>query len=123
MNKDMLAKRSRVAAFVLASLVVLACAEWYTSPPTAGGVFTQQRIPRARVTVAGGTRVVLVDARVRPDTITGTDPGSRARVAIPTNKVVKLESEEYSQLRTLSLFAGVGLAFIAVNLYAIAHNR
>ena len=95
---------------------MLACTEWQTSPRAASDLYPQQRIPRARVTVARGTRVVLADARVRSDTIIGTDPDSRARVAIPTNQVVKLESQEYSQFRTVSLFAGFGLAFIAATL-------
>jgi hypothetical protein len=119
---DMRTRRTRLGRCVLASLLLSACTEWHTSPRAASDLYPSQRIPRARVTVAGGAQLILADARVRPDTIIGTEPNSTARVAIPANQVVKLESQEYSQFRTVSLFAGIGLAFLAVTLYMVAHE-
>ena len=113
-----IAQRSLVAA-----LLAFACTEWNTSPRSVSGLYPPDRLPRAKVTFADGRSVELLDARVRQDSIVGTDPVSVARLAFPMERVSRVESQEFSQARTVSLFAGMGLAFIAVTLYLVAHTK
>ena len=108
---------------LVASLLAFACTEWHTSPRSASGSYPPDRLPRAKVTFADGRSVELLDARVRRDSIVGTDPASVARLAFPMERVSRVESQEFSQARTVSLFAGMGLAFIAVTLYVVAHTK
>lgn len=115
--------RSIAQRSLVASLLALACTEWHTSPRSAGGLYPPDRLPRARVTLVDGTSVELVDARVRQDSVVGTHPASAARAAFPIERVSRIESQEFSQSRTVSMFAGIGLAFIGVTLYAVAHNK
>jgi hypothetical protein len=75
------------------------------------------------VTFVDGASVELLDARVRQDSVVGTQPASVARAAFPIERVSRIESQEFSQARTVSLFAGMGLAFIGVTLYVVAHTK
>jgi len=70
-----------------------------------------------------GSSVQLLDARIRADSVAGTDPTSRGRIAFATSRITRVESQEYSQSRTLTLFAAMGLAFLATTLYLVAHNK
>jgi hypothetical protein len=70
-----------------------------------------------------GSSVQLLDARVRRDSIVGTETTSNARLAISTNRVTRLESMELSKGRTVFLAATLGLAFLAADLYLVAHNK
>lgn len=108
---------------LVASLVAFACMEWHTSPRSASGSYPPDRVPRAKVTFVDGTSVELLDARMREDSIVGTEPASAARAAFPVKWVSRIESQEFSQSRTLSLFAGLGVAFAATTLYLVAHNK
>jgi hypothetical protein len=74
------------------------------------------------VTFVDGTSVELLDARVRQDSVVGTHPASLGRVAFPIERVSRIESQEFSQARTVSLFAGMGLAFIGLTFYVIVHG-
>ena len=105
------------------SLVALACTEWHTSPRTANSSYAPDRVPRARVTLSNGTTIQIRDARIRADSVVGTDPVSVSRVAFAISQVSRIESEEFSQLRTVLLFAGLGVAFLATTLYVVAHDK
>jgi len=115
--------RIKILSALVALLIALACTEWHTSPRSASGSYPPDKIPRAKVTVLDGTSLELVDARVRTDSIVGTDPTSSGRVAIPTNRISRIESLEFSQSRTFGLFASLGIAFVAASLYLVAHNK
>jgi hypothetical protein len=67
--------------------------------------------------------MLLLDARVGRDSIFGTETTTNARLAVPTNRVSRLESMEFSKGRTLSLAAALALAFLAVDLYLVAHTN
>jgi hypothetical protein len=108
---------------LMAALLAFACTEWHTSPRLAGGSYPPDRLPRAKVTLVDGRSVQLLDARVRQDSVVGTDPASLARLAFPIERISRLQSQESSQARTVSLFAGMGLAFIGVTLYVVAHTK
>jgi hypothetical protein len=75
------------------------------------------------VTFVDGTSVELLDLRVRQDSVVGTHPASVARTAFPIGRVARIESQEFSQARTVSFFAGLAAAFAAITLYAIVHNK
>jgi hypothetical protein len=105
-----------------AALIVSACTEWHTSHRAANGSYPPDRIPRAKVTLVEGMSVELLDTRIREDSVIGTQPASRARMAIATKRVSQIESLEFSQSRTLGLFASLGIAFAGITLYLVAHN-
>ena len=115
--------RSIALRSLVALLLAFACTEWHTSPRSAGGSYPPDRLPRAKVTFVDGTSVELLDARVRQDSVVGTHPASVARAEFPIERVSRIESQEFSQARTVSLFAGMGLAFIGVTLYVVAHTK
>lgn len=64
----------------------------------------------------GGQQIVLLEAKVRPDSIVGTEPKGRARIALPASQVKSIESEEFSAFRT-TLLAGVAAgSFVVITL-------
>ena len=115
--------RSIAQRSLVATLLAFACTEWHTSPRSASGFYPPDRLPRAKVTLVDGKSVELLDARVRPDSVVGTEPASVARLAFRGERVSHIESQEFSQARTVSLFAAMGLAFVGVTLYLAAHTR
>jgi hypothetical protein len=115
-------KKFTLAAFVL-PLVPLACTEWHTSPRAADSSYPPDRVPRARITLSNGATLEIRDARIRPDSVVGIDPVSASPVAAAITQVSRIESEEFSESRTLWLFASLGAAFLATTLYVVAHNK
>ena len=101
----------------------MGCTEWHTSARTLDGSYGPDRIPRARVTMTNGRQVVLLEAKVRTDSIVGTEPVGRARIAVAANQVARLESQEFSQLRTTLLGAFVGATFLVVTLFLVANQE
>jgi hypothetical protein len=120
---DFRGMRSIAQRSLVAALLAFASTEWNTSPRSASGLYPPDRLPRAKVTFVDGKSVELLDARVRPDSVVGTEPASLARLAFPIEQVSRIESQEFSQARTVSLFAAMGLAFVGVTLYIVAHTK
>ena len=114
--------RVRVVAAILAVWIVSACTEWHAIPRTAGGFYPTDRLPRAKIRLINGTSSELSDTRIREDSVVGTDPSSRARVAFSIRDVSQIESEEYSRSRTLLFGSAIAAAFLGIDLYAIAHQ-
>jgi hypothetical protein len=115
--------RSVALRSLVALLLAFACTGWNESPRSASGSYPPDRLPRAKVTFVDGTSVELLDVRVRQDSVVGTDPASVGRAAFPIERVSRIESQEFSQARTVSFFAGLAAAFAAITLYAVTLNK
>ena len=111
-----------LAVFVM-SLVTIGCTEWYPSARGTNSSYPPQRIPRARVSLANGRTVQLLDARIRSDSVTGFDPVSASRIGFPLSRVARIESHEFSLSRTVLLSAGLGVAVVAITLVMAAMIR
>ena len=114
--------RMRIVTGILAVWIVSACTEWHVIPRTAGGFYPADRLPRAKIRLINGTSTDLSDTRIREDSVVGTDPASRARVAFSIRDVSQIESEEYSRSRTLLLGSAIAAAFLGIDLYGVAHQ-
>jgi hypothetical protein len=113
----------RGAALLLLTLGA-GCRSWQpVLPPLAGA---PSRPTRVRVTRADGSRVELVGASVRGDTLYGerrggAAPGRGAVAAVPLDSVRRLEARGVSGARTGTLAAGVLLGLAAV-VYLFAYT-
>lgn len=109
--------RARVRPGAPLLMVLLAgCNYWKNEPPVGAGAVVTESKPRiVRLTRADGSRLVLRDARIAHDTLTGLRAnGDTMRVAV--SEIERLElGKERSALFAVVVFAGVVATLIAVS--------
>ena len=107
---------------LIVCLLSSACTRWYEEKRTVDGTYEPDRIPRARVTLRDGTAIDLLEARIDPDSVVGTEPHGRARRAISVKEIAAIDSKEFSVLQTTALIVGVGVALLLYTFYQIASD-
>lgn len=104
-------------------MLVAGCRTWQPVPPPPAG--TPTRPTRVRVLRTDGSRLEVVRAYVRGDTLygkrrDGLAPGGRAVAAVPVDSIRRLEALRVSGARTGALAGGLLLGVVAA-MYAVVY--
>ena len=93
---------------------------WRTPAPPAAAL--ARPVPRARLVLDDGPRVLLERPTVQGDSIVGEEyrGGTGARTAVARGRVAHVEVASYDGLRTVGLVAGVAAGLFAAYLVAFA---
>jgi hypothetical protein len=75
--------------------------------------------PNSRVVRKGGAKVRLFTGRVTSDSVIGSRSDS-GRIAISRDSVARVEQRHFQPIRTIGVFAGVGLGVVAALFVAFA---
>lgn len=113
-----MARFARLAAVPMLACALLlgACTSWHARPVSQPGAGTFVA-KRARVTRADGTSLVVADARVRNDTLSGTVENGGAPVSLALADVRRVEVRRPNELANVLLItfaaAAVTVALLA----------
>ncbi|HEU5358074.1 MAG TPA: hypothetical protein VFU45_03050 [Gemmatimonadales bacterium] len=100
-------RRRRLAGLLLL-LFLPSCNSWQVAQPTPAAYLQNERPASARVTRTDGTRLVVRTPSLAVDTLQATsDDGKATAVAVPLDKVARLEVRKFSAGRTLLLVGGI----------------
>jgi hypothetical protein len=112
----------------LAVLVAAAaCTTWRPATDPTRALARRPTVPRARIVLRDGRRLML-DRPVRQgDSIVGTvRRAGGVHTAVPVDSVARLERAEYSVARSLGLVAGIAagawLTFVAIFMLSVGPN-
>ena len=110
----------RRVAFALASLAwISACSSWHRRDISAGVAPVISSDRPVRVTLVGGSVIVLLNPRVAGDSLIGEVGNQPQRMALALRDVSRIEDRRTSVARTGALTAGV-TAGVTVVLVALA---
>ena len=112
----------RVILAAVAAVLACACTEWHAIPRNPNGFYPQDRLSRAKIAMVSGSTVKINDLRIRDDSVLGTDPASRARVAFSVSDISRIDSQEYSRPRTLFLLSAFAGAILGIDLYTVSNR-
>ncbi len=103
-------RRPCAASLLVLILTSSGCQAWRVEPVRPESLLAARKQAIVRLTRSDGSRVVLEDPALRPDTITGiaSSQGDDLEVSIPLADVRQVETEHFSLGRTVGL--GFGLA-------------
>ena len=104
------------------ALAVTACTQWHPIPRASTGLYASDRVPRAKLTLVNGATHELHDARIKTDSIVGTDPISGARAAFSIGEISTIASEEFSRSRTLLFASVLAATLLGIDLWVVAHT-
>ena len=110
-----------VAPLVVASLAC-ACTEWHSIPRAANGSYPTDRLARAKITLVNGSSMRVNEVRVRADSVVGTDPATAGRAAFSVREISRIDSQEYSRFRTLTLVGSLVGTFLGIDLFTVRHR-
>lgn len=111
---------SRVVLLGAVVASIAGCHDWYRTKIPAPADALQGNPRRVRVTLAGGTSVVMKDPVVRADSLFGSvymGPGDAVQLGVPIAGIKSLEVVKFTVFGTIALILGatvVTLGFLAL---------
>ena len=91
---------------------LVGCHDWYRTKIPAATDPLQGHPSQVRVTLVGGTSVVMRDPVVRADTLFGSTymgPGSPVRLGVPLAQVKSVEVMKFTVFGTIAMLLGLSL--------------
>ena len=113
-------RRPCVATLLLLILTGSGCQAWRVEPVRPESLLATRNLSFVRVTRSDGSKVVLEDPALRPDTLSGiaSSQGADVEMSIPLADVRQVETRHFSAGRTVGLGVGLVAAAFATILVA-----
>jgi hypothetical protein len=100
----------RLIACILLPCYLVACTSWKTQEASPQQVLAHEQPDKMRVTLADGSRVVLLEPVVSGDTLTGIGEARRTRLSIPLDDVADVAVRKGDFLKSVVLMLGIAVA-------------